>query len=434
MTEQQAHAERGHAQWSASSTSRNVTCAGAIAMATLAGPEKESEHAARGTACHEVSEKCLRAPNGSFSQMPSSQLGDKVKTKENEIEIDEEIVEGATEYVDYVLSQGSGEGVQVWVEQHFSLAALNPPLEAGGTGDAVIYFPAQRMLEIVDLKFGRGVVDVEGNPQLRTYALGTLLAFPDLDVGKIKVTIVQPRAPVKGETIRSEIFHVADLIDWTDNLLKAMERSAQALREFEQINGSRVMFDGWAEQWLKPGACKFCRAEGICPALRNKALAIAPAAIGAWFEDPTLVTKPAIPNMPLLASPEERGHILNGLEMLEDWIKAVRASEHTRAERGDCATGYQLVDKIGNRAWVETDEAKLASDIHDKLHVEPRDIYVSKLKSPAQIEKLIGAKRKAEVDALCHKPVKGTNLVSSNKTTRPPARSKIEQFFEQVKD
>ena len=46
-----AHHERSHAQWSASGTARNWTCSGALALATLAGPERESEHAARGTDC-----------------------------------------------------------------------------------------------------------------------------------------------------------------------------------------------------------------------------------------------------------------------------------------------------------------------------------------------------------------------------------------------
>ena len=307
-----------------------------------------------------------------------------------------------------------------WKSQ-FSLEALDPPLEAGGTGDAVIYDPFARELEIVDLKFGRGVVNVEGNAQLRTYGLGALLAFPELDVEKIRVTIVQPRAPVKGETIRSEVFYAAELIDWAHNLLNAMQRSKDALDEFEQIGGSRTVFDEWAAKWLKPGACKFCPSEGICPALRKQALATAGEAAVAWFDDPNTVEKPKL-NQPALLSPDERGHILDGLEMLEDWIKAVRASEHTRAERGDPATGYMLADKIGNRVWIEEDEKKLEAILRSAFQVGPDMVYAQKIKSPAQIEKMVGAKRKAEVDALCHKPLKGSNLVAIGKTTRPPAK------------
>ena len=428
MNDQTAHADRGHSQWSASATSRNVTCPGAIALQTLAGPEKESEHAARGTACHEVAERHLNQGTD-----PNLDLDTTVKTKQHEIVIDEEIVAGATEYVEYVRQRQALPDAVLWVEQQFSLAALEPPLEAGGTGDAVLYFPHLKMLEIIDLKFGRGVVDVEGNPQLRTYGVGALLAFPDLDVKTVKVTIVQPRAPVKGETIRSEEFYVADLIDWTNDLLGAMKKAKRALDEFEAIDGSRTLFDEWAQQWLKPGACKFCRAEGFCPALRRRALSVAPEAARQWFEDPTLTTPPKL-NAPDLGSPDERGHVLDGLEMLENWIKAVRASEHTRAERGDPATGYVLVDKIGNRAWKETDEEKIVAALKLDLKLADNQLYTKKAVSPAQAEKIIGAKRKAEVDALCHKPVTGTNLVSATKTTRPPAKSKAAAFMEEVKD
>lgn len=429
MSDTPNHADRGHSQWSASATTRNVTCAGAIALSTLAPEEKESEHAARGTACHEAAEQCLRSGCDA-----NSLLGSTIQTKQHEIEIDEEIVEGAQEYVDYVRGQIGQSDAGFWIEEHFSLAALNPPMEAGGTCDAIVYAPAGKSLEVIDLKFGRGAVDAEGNPQLRTYAVGALLAFSDLDVETTTVTIVQPRAPIKGETIRSESFHAAELIDWTDDLLKAMRRSKQALDEFEAINGSRTLFDEWAEKWLNPGKCKFCPAEGYCPALRKRALSVAPTNAREWFEDPTLQTPPVLPNAPELLSPAERGHILDGLEMLDDWIRAVRGAEHTLAERGDAATGYMLVDKIGNRIFTETDEAKLAATLKEKLKLTDEQLFKKKILSPAQAEKIVGSKRKAEVDALCTKPLKGTNLVAVGKTTRPRAKSKVENFLEEVKD
>jgi hypothetical protein len=91
-----------------------------------------------------------------------------------------------------------------------------------------------------------------------------------------------------------------------------------------------------------------------------------------------------------------------------------------------------LADKIGNRAWIEEDEDRLESLLREKLRLGDDNIFVRKIKSPAQIEKCVGAKRKAEVDALCHKPLKGTNLVAVGKTTRPPAKSKPEAFFEKM--
>jgi hypothetical protein len=433
VEQQQNHAERPHALWSASSTTRNVFCSGAIALQTLAPKENESIHAARGTACHTISEKCLAGGGDAIAH-----LGTVVKTKAHEVEIDEEICVGAQEYVDYVMSCIRSDAESMfWFEQQFTLAGLNPPMEAGGTADTVLYYPSRQELHIVDLKFGRGVVDVEGNPQLRTYALGALLAFPELNVESITVTIVQPRAAVKGETIRSETFHATDIIDWSDWLLKAMRKSARSLIEFEEINGSRTVFDEWSAKWLTPGKCVFCKAEGYCPALKKEALSITPEAVKGWFEDLNASEDPIEPlvlNQPALMSPEERAHVLDGLDMLEDWVKAVRASEHTRAERGDPAPGYILVDKIGNRKFTETDEAKLVGLLVGKFSLKKEQLYESKILSPARVDKIVGTKKKAEVDALCTKPKTGTNLVAVNKTTRPPAASKVEQHFEKLRN
>ena len=62
------------------------------------------------------------------------------------------------------------------MEERFRLDALDPPYEAGGTGDFVHYNPSTKTLEVVDLKNGVGVVEVEENKQLRTYGFGALIA------------------------------------------------------------------------------------------------------------------------------------------------------------------------------------------------------------------------------------------------------------------
>ena len=144
----QAHHDRGHAQWSASSTARNWVCAGAIAMTTLAGEEKESEHAARGTAAHEIADRCLKNDKSAVEFH-----GTVVKTKQHEIEIDEEIVNGVQIYVDYVKSLSKNDGCQTLIEQNFSLAALAPRLmglPAGliiGVVGSIIGFSAAELLE-----------------------------------------------------------------------------------------------------------------------------------------------------------------------------------------------------------------------------------------------------------------------------------------------
>lgn len=409
------HGARDHATWSASATERNWQCPGALAMATRAPAQKESIHAATGTAVHQIAEKCLREGKDA-----ADFLGSTEKTKEHDIEITEEEVNSAQEYVDYV-RQRSAHG-RVMIEQKFSLEALNPPFDAGGTADAVIDYGAAKVLEVVDLKNGMGVVDVKGNPQLRTYALGALLANPGLNVDQVKVTIVQPRAPHKEGRIRSETFHVADLAEWTGDLMDAMNRSAKAAAEYLVAKDNAVLMDEWVEKWLNPGKCKFCPAEGFCPKLKKRAYDVA----GVWFDDRD---QPQIANKPNELSAEELAKVLDSLDLLEDWIKAVRGYAHTLAETGTEIPNYQLSDKIGNRKWA-ADEAKVKHDLVHVVGLSEEDIYERKMRSVAQIEKVLGAKRKNLIENMWHKPVTGKNLVRVDKTTRPPAKSKAEQYFE----
>lgn len=440
-----AHHTRSHAAWAASATARNTTCAGAMAMAEIAGPDVESEAAAWGTAAHQVAHKCFDERKDAVSF-----IGTLEKTEKFEFEVDEEMADTAQQHVDYcrdrLLSYNrlvigdEANWAQTWVERIFTFEKLNPPFEAGGTGDFVIYFPLWRMLEIVDLKGGRGVVvEVKNNGQARSYGLGAMLEFPDLDVEIVRSTIVQPRAPHRDGRIRSEEIHVADLVDWTGWLLDRMRRSKAASDVFSGT-ANRVLFDDWAEAWLTTGACTFCPAEGFCPKRRREALAAAGRKAAEWFEDPTQSPKVmelyvAHPqNTPALASPEELGHTLDGLEALESWIKAVRSHAHARAERGESIPGWMLVDRIGNRAFMEENEAKLAAAIWKDLKLPREQIYEKPaIKSVAQIEKALGP-RKAELakleGKLWHKPKKGSNLVSVNKTTREPAKSAPEKFFE----
>jgi hypothetical protein len=171
----------------------------------------------------------------------------------------------------------------------------------------------------------------------------------------------------------------------------------------------------------------------MCPAVRTKALSVAPQIAKNWFEDPTLETPPMLSNTVPALSPEELSHILDGIDALEDWAKAVRATAHSLAESGLTIPGYKLVDKISNRKWAADDE-KIIADLKSVIHLTEEQIFSRKLLSPAQIEKIIGAKRKEEIKNMFHNPVTGTNLVSEKKSTRPATKAKLESFFETVKD
>jgi hypothetical protein len=439
------HAERDHATWSASASHRNFACPGALAL-TMDLPEEESEAAAWGTAAHTVAEKVLRGDKPS-----DKHIGSIIKTKAHEIEVTEEMIEVVDTYVDYVVGLvDSDPKVVLHIEQNFRLDSLKPPFDAGGTADAVIYFPSQKRLEVIDLKTGRGVVvAAKNNPQLRTYALGAMLANKGLDVERITVTIVQPRASHPDGRIRSETFHIADLVEWTADMLEAMKASGEALASFDgkMVN---VAYEAgvddqgftypagvnsylevtpspdWTRKYLNPGdhcADTFCKARATCPALRKKV----EDQVGIWFEE----DQPRLANVPDSESPDERALRLDSLDLIEDWVKAVRAREHALAEGGNPATGYILVPKQGREKWNDAEaEAKAIAAAKEAGLPEGKYLNPGKVRTPKQVRKELGQKASL-VDGLSSTPETGTNLVRANQTTREAVPGKAERFFEQ---
>jgi hypothetical protein len=138
--------------------------------------------------------------------------------------------------------------------------------------------------------------------------------------------------------------------------------------------------------------------------------------------------QPRIGNAALDTDPVALARDLDAIPMLEDWIKARRAFAHAQAEQGVEIPGYQLVDKIGNRKWADEKEvakALLDTEISYEDFMQP-----PKPKSPAQLEKVLGSKRKALIEPFVVREVTGTNLVSSSKTSRPAAKSVADKFFE----
>jgi hypothetical protein len=393
--------------------------------------DRESEAAAWGTCCHQVAERCLRS-----GEDADKYLGTTERTKSFSFRFDDEMAECTQVFLDYVRGRLAEylawcrENVNEWVastlltEQQFDLAPINPPFEAGGTGDAVLLFPAWGLIEIVDLKTGRKWVEEKGNPQLRTYALGAAIANKGAWT-RIRSTIVQPR--VGNDAVRFEEIDICDLLDWTADLMAAMTAASIASGELERLRD----MDQWARAYLRAGDhchATFCPAAGRgCPAIEKKALEAAHTFFAPVKAHVRAVAAPPDPRtMPV----EKIVGVLDAADMLENWLNNVRQYARELVEAGETVGDYILVDKQSRRKWVwADDEARVLAGLCEATDLVPDDLWVRKLKSPNQVDKLLGAKKKPLINDLWVQESSGTNLVRSDKTKRVPAIPAAKKFF-----
>jgi hypothetical protein len=413
-----AHKDRKHTQWSASSTERNWLCPGNLALVQDILPRPEGKAAAWGTACHEVSEKLL--------VKSKVEIGEVIETERHTFTVDQEMMDVAWVYVDYIRDRIKNGFDLYAVEKKFALDDMNLPIDIGGTADCVLYHPHEKHLEIVDLKTGKGgFVHAKGNPQERLYALGVLVSIdPPIDVHTVTTTIVQPRyADKDGDLVRGETMNVSDLVDWTIDLVPRVIMASEALKSYEKARQNSVILDDWVDTYLFPGEvqCQWCPAAGGCPALRKRSLAVA--------KSPTSHTYKS--NLFEHNSVEGVESDLDNMEMLENWIRERRALAHEMAVQGMKFDHHSLVEKYGHRKFSGATEQAIVDAIKTRIGVDDDAIYDRKLKSPAGLERAVGkAAVEMFLDDIIVKPMIGTDLIRNKNTGGRDMAKTIRDFLE----
>lgn len=195
-----------HAVLSASSSHRWLHC-NPSARLELEFEDRETEAAAEGTAAHALAEHKLRKALKMRSTRPVS------KYDSDEMEM---YTDGYLEFVLEAIEEARQDcpDPKVLIEQRLDFSCYVP--DGFGTGDCLIV--ADKLLHIIDLKYGQGVlVNAEENPQMMLYALGALRIFDCLyDIETVSMTIYQPRR----ENVSTWVISVAELRDWAEKTLK----------------------------------------------------------------------------------------------------------------------------------------------------------------------------------------------------------------------
>jgi hypothetical protein len=368
---------KAHASLGASTSHRWMACPGSIRMSDGI-PNIETPYAKEGTVAHAVAERCLtnRAD-------PHTLVG----VNWDGVEVTEDMTEFVGIFVDYCRKLMET-ATKHWIEYRFSLARLNPPEAMFGTSDFDAYDAAARRLTVVDLKYGQGVVvEAKENEQLRYYALGVALDLgaQGFEIEEVEMVIVQPRAPHPDGIVRSETISVLELVEWAGVLL-------DAARATQDPNAPLVA----------GSHCRFCPAAAVCPERLRHAQALAQLEFSAM---------PAEPPRPETLPREVLARIAPNLGAIEDYIASIRAYLLSECEkgRGD-DLGVKLVAKRATRKWI--DEEAVRQEVKSRGFDE-EEIESRKLKSPAQLEKVVG-KKNAEAWLSPHvkKESSGVNVVS----------------------
>ena len=375
-----------HAVLSASGSHRWLNCTPSARL-ELEFENTGSEAAREGTAAHALCEHKLKRALHMRSRRPASDYDS------------DEMEECTDAYVDFVMEQYETakqvcEDPVILIEQRLDFSCYVP--DGFGTGDCLII--SDDRLHIIDFKYGMGVlVEAEGNPQMKLYALGALAVYDALyDIREVSMTIFQPRR----ENVSTWTIPVEDLKAWAENELKPRAKMA---------------YDGEGE-YLPGEWCTFCRAAVRCRARAEEKLKLAQTEF----------------RMPPLLTDAEIEDILAVLPDLTKWANEIAAYALDAAlNHGKEWNGFKVVEGRSVRKY--RDEAAVAEAAKEAGY---KDIYRQSLIPLTEMQRLMGKDRfEAILGGLITKaPGKPTLVPKSDRRPAMNVSNAINEFYEIKED
>lgn len=385
--------EPAHSKFSASAAHRWMRCPGSVVL-SVGAPSRSSAYADEGTAAHVIFDRHV-APG---SPPAADSIGSQVVVDGANWEVTEEMAAAVQTAIVNAREMADGADF-VLSERKVNYAGhLNVPTEHGfGRLDLTAVVSSRGELQVHDYKHGRGeIVDASDvmrvtedgdhvigpNPQLALYALGVYEEIKDVtDIETVVLVIHQPRATSKPSEWRLPL---EDLLAWGRNHARAAAMSVLNAEALKPVSLDRT----WQETFLRPGEkqCRWCSAKATCPALRDEALA--PMVGSVATPDDFLARDPA----PVTAGDTDEwlAAVMAKADMIEDWIKAIRAEVERRLLAGQGVPGYKIVQgKQGNRAWKDRGDAEAQLKA---MRLKLEEMYDLSLISPTAAEKLVKAK------------------------------------------
>ena len=346
-----------HAKCSASSAYRWINCPGSVALSEQCPDHGSSSYADEGTLAHSLGELKLRHW---LKEISAARYKEELAAIQASEYYDGEMEEATDYYFEIVLEEleAAGKGAVLMIEQRLCLTRWIP--EGFGTGDAIIISIEHHYIQVIDLKYGKGVkVEAPRNPQLRLYGLGAVDLFDGLyNFDTVKTTIIQPRL----DHVSSEENILKELLLWAEDII-----SPRAMMAME---GTGYLAAG---DW-----CRFCPAKAVCRKRAEANLDLA----RHEFREPSLLTD------------EEIGEVLQKADELQKWAADVSTYALEQALAGHHFDGWKLVEGRSIRKYaddIQVADALKAAGFDEAL------LFERKLYGITAMEKMVGKKRLAEI-------------------------------------
>ena len=355
-----------HALASPSTSAKWLNCPNSLAM-EIGQPEGDTKAADLGTDKHELMALCLAFGKNAMDY-EGHVLG-KGHTVNKELAHDVQMVlDSVNERISTYRLRGCG--VHIDVEQDIPIEHITAEPDATGRSDIVlrVSWPDGCVdAEVIDAKFGWQEVAAEGNTQGLMYLAGVIEKFALVeDFRNATFVIEQPARDVSDEWTTTPAEIAAFVEDARPKAQKAImihklaSEGQRALKE-EDFNPSEK-------------TCQWCKAKAVCPALKAKVEEL----MEVGFNEVPQATKQVE-----FISVERLGEIFPNLELVEDWIKAVRARIEHEVLSGKPVPGIKVVaGKRGNRQWSSDEEAEA---LMKKFKMKQEQMYSFKLLGPKPI-------------------------------------------------
>ncbi|WP_196600089.1 DUF2800 domain-containing protein [Pectinatus frisingensis] len=380
-----------HAILSASGSKRWLACPPSALLETKF-PDTSSEAAREGTFAHYVAEKIL---SNYLSKEPliENQLLSPLRGREF---YSEDLIGYVREYTDACIekinaAKAADTMAVAFIEEKLDFSKWVP--KGFGTGDCVII--SDGILEIIDLKYGKGVpVSAEGNTQMQLYALGAIDTYNMLyDFDLVRMTIVQPRNGGVSQQEKS----VKELLEWACDVVQPTAAWA--------IKGEGELCAG--------DHCQFCRAALKCKTYSDYCMEIAKLEFSGaeLLDDEDIVL------------------VLERVDHLVSYAKKIKEFALGEALNGKKWTGFKIVEGKSRRVY--SDDSKVADTLTTAGYKTDQIFKPKELLGLTEMQKLLTKKKfDTLLSDLITKPAGKPALVPA--TDKRPEYNPVEADFKNL--